>query len=113
MVIDITKIKSTLDWFVHLGQNYKAEIILIVIVVALGYQVTKQELIIKTKDNEKRVSDSTYSARLDNTHIFHQTEISKCNEERIKDQIRQNKIWQERFNDLFIKTDKTYQEINN
>jgi len=109
----IKAIKSLLDWFIKLGNRNKIEVLLILISMTLGYHITKQEEIIKEQENERQVRDSIYNSRLNLSHLYHQDEIKKCNEERIKDQIEQNKKWQKRFEDLFINSDKVYQNISN
>lgn len=97
---------SELHWFVKQTNRNKIEIILVLIVVMLIFGLNTQHKEIKRISDEYRRTDSISRHRLSDIHNHYQKQLQECNENRIREQIKQNDIWLEKFEELYRETKK-------
>ena len=100
-----------LKWFTKQTDRNKLEIFLVVVIVLLMYAIRLQYTTINTLTDEFKQTDSLYIDRLNNLHTLYQEELKKCNNKRIEEQIEQNKVWLDKYEQLYEETHRTFKTI--
>src|SRR5690606_22304667 len=102
-------IHKVIKWFIEQTNTNKIAIILLAVLIVMYVDRSDFKDELKTIRHDRKRIDSTYVARLNNVTNDFQRKIDECNNERIKDYLRQSEMWQKKFDELFKETDGIYQ----
>lgn len=103
-------VHKVIKWFIEQTNTNKIAIILIAVLVVMYVDRIDFKDELKTIRRDRKRIDSTYVARLNYVTNDFQKKIDECNNERIKDYLRQSEMWQKKFDELFKETDQIYQK---